>query len=73
MKKPLLIIAVMLAFLALPGLAAAEGFVWLTDPKTGCQVGFIEAQGVTNISVSWSGGIVNGKAEGPGQLVGLTR
>jgi hypothetical protein len=67
--KKILVILVALAVLALPAVAAAEGFVWLTDPKTGCQIASTAADGITYISISWSGGIVNGKAEGPGQIV----
>ena len=46
--------------------------VWMSDLKTGAQVGYVLKEGLTEdkpLSVSWTGPIVNGKAEGKGTLV----
>jgi hypothetical protein len=47
-----------------PALAAES---WATDPKTGCQVGWV-SDSYTLVAASWSGPVVDGKAEGKGRL-----
>jgi len=46
--------------------------LWMNDPKTGAQVGYVLKGAYTEdklVSVSWAGQIVNGKAEGKGTLI----
>ncbi len=45
--------------------------IWLSDPKTGAQIGYVLKSGWENvvpISASWTGPVVGGKAEGKGVL-----
>jgi hypothetical protein len=63
MKKFLILLAA-LAVLALPASATP---VWVADAQTGCQVCFSGTLPVP-ASLSWSGGAVDGKADGRGQL-----
>ena len=51
---------------------AAEA--WTTDPKTGCKIGLVFlSDGSTLVSASWSGPVVDGKAEGKGTLTVTVR
>lgn len=46
--------------------------VWLSDPQSGAQVGYVLKGDLTEVklqSVSWTGPVVDGKAEGKGKLV----
>lgn len=50
---------------ASPAANAAE--TWATDSKTKCKIAWV-SDTVTNVSASWTGPVVNGKAEGKGTL-----
>ena len=59
------IILTLLLFI-LPG-AAQAGESWVNDPKTGAKIGFIH-EFYTLSAASWTGAVVDGKAEGKGIL-----
>ncbi|MCJ7663589.1 MAG: hypothetical protein MUO24_05050, partial [Desulfobacterales bacterium] len=46
---------------------AAPTQSWVTDPATGCKIGWV-SEAFTLISASWSGPVVAGKAQGKGSL-----
>jgi hypothetical protein len=46
---------------------AAPTQSWVTDPATGCKIGWV-SENFTLISASWSGPMVAGKAQGKGNL-----
>jgi hypothetical protein len=45
---------------------------WATDPKTGCQICWVSDY-YTIVAATWTGPVVNGKAEGKGNLTVTTR
>ena len=68
--KRLLIISLMLlaAGWLLSSVAAATPVTtWATDPRTGCLIGYV-SDNWSLTEASWTGPVVNGKAEGKGQL-----
>ena len=68
--KRLLIISLMLLAAGLlfsAVAAAAPATTWATDPKTGCLIGYVSANWSLT-AASWMGPVVNGKAEGKGQV-----
>jgi hypothetical protein len=65
--KKLLMIAIITLIIAVGSAAsAAPAVTWVTDAKTGCQVGFVSDR-FTLQAASWTGPVVNGKAEGKGK------
>jgi hypothetical protein len=59
-----LLVLVLIVLCITPVLAAES---WATDPKTGCQIGW-ESDNFTLVAASWSGPVVDGKADGKGRL-----
>jgi hypothetical protein len=59
-----MLLVLMIILCAAPALAAES---WASDPKTGCQIGW-ESDNFTLVTVSWSGPVVDSKAEGKGRL-----
>ena len=60
-------LVVMMLMLLRPDLASAADSYWLEDPISGCMVWSPDAPG-DDEAISWSGGCVDGKAEGEGVL-----
>jgi hypothetical protein len=60
-----IILLLLLIFCALPALAKED---WVADPKTGCQICWIGGSNFTLTEARWSGAVVDGKAEGKGNL-----
>lgn len=63
----IMVVSIFLLGLPAPAQAAAE--IWTADPATGGKIGLMfMVDGCTVLSVSWSGPVIGGKAEGKGQL-----
>jgi hypothetical protein len=77
MQKRLSVFTLIMAFIMTTGSAAVAAAAaqesWITDTKTGFQVGWVSGSNSTLIAASWSGSAVKGKAEGKGTLTVTVR
>lgn len=63
---PWAFIAVFLIFLITSGGRALAAETWVTDIKSGSKIGWVSNSSATLASATWSGSILNGKAQGKG-------